>query len=131
MDNQPDTTMAEPSVSGSTFIPAPITAASNKAPALAPGTFTSILPGIEDLLSIIYAIAEGDETGNEAVVNKVRIDIGLMNLELEYKGAHANTLGKGGRGAAHKDEERSHVPARRAHGQRDYHDPHPDPRGAG
>jgi len=64
---------AEPSASPA--VPSASTAATSVSvehPPLAPGTFSSILPAVEDLLELIYGVAEGEDVGNEAVAAKVR-----------------------------------------------------------
>jgi hypothetical protein len=39
-------------------------------PALAPGTFSSVLPTVEDMLGLVYRLSEG-EGANDEIVQKV------------------------------------------------------------
>ncbi len=39
-------------------------------PALAPGTFSSVLPTVEDILGLVYRLSEG-EGANDEIVQKV------------------------------------------------------------
>lgn len=78
--NGTDITMADetstPAAPAAPEIAAPAAASApartpSPVPALAPGTFASTLPGVEDLLELIYGVAEGEDVANERVVEKV------------------------------------------------------------
>lgn len=43
-------------------------------------TFTSVLPGVEDVLECMYKLAEGGDTSIDEVVTKVRSSISLARL---------------------------------------------------
>jgi hypothetical protein len=74
MNGTADITMADASetAGGASAVAPPPTRTPSPPPALAPGTLSSTLPGVEDLLELIYGVAEGEEVGSERVVEKVR-----------------------------------------------------------
>ncbi|WOO85717.1 uncharacterized protein LOC62_07G009211 [Vanrija pseudolonga] len=69
--------------------------AAEAAPALAPGTFTSVLPALEDVLELIYGIAEGEAIKTEDVVAKAK----AISTQLQAMKKAASTLPGGHLGA--------------------------------
>lgn len=62
-----------PSTTTAAAVPAASAGVDGSEPVLAlpPDTFLSILPGVEDLLELIYGVAEGRDVASDAVVSKV------------------------------------------------------------
>ncbi|TXT04938.1 hypothetical protein VHUM_04021 [Vanrija humicola] len=61
-----------PTTSAGPSAPNTAAVAVDTAPALAPGTFTSVLPALEDILELIYGIAEGEAIKTEDVASKAK-----------------------------------------------------------